>query len=34
MLKEGLLDLSNGNKKIFNDKDLDEFLNGNKTIEL
>lgn len=34
MLKEGLLALSKDNKKIFNDKDLDEFLNGNKTIEL
>lgn len=34
MLKEGLLSLSKDNKKIFSDKDFDEFLNGNKTIEL
>ena len=34
MLKEGLLSLSGGDKEIFSEKDWDDFLSGNKTIEL
>lgn len=33
-LKEGLMELSDGEKNIFSDKDLDEFLKGNQKIEL
>ena len=34
MLKEGLLTLSDGDREIFNEKDWDDFLSGNKIIEL
>ena len=34
MLKEGLLSLSDGDKELFSEKDLDDFLSGKKTIEL
>lgn len=34
LLKEGLLSLSDGDKELFSEKDWDDFLNGNKTIEL
>lgn len=33
-LKEGLMELSDGEKNIFSNKDLDEFLKGNQKIEL
>ena len=34
MLKEGLLSLSDGDKELFSEKELDDFLSGKKTIEL
>ncbi len=34
MLKEGLLSLSDGDKELFSEKDWDDFLSGNKIIEL
>ena len=33
-LKEGLLSLLGEDKNTFSEKDWNEFLNGNKTIEL